>query len=97
MRTTYSYESILRAVGQVLDHTGVKGIALRETETGLVIEGINREGQTHVQLTYDLSDLADLIDRTEGPVEELFTSTMPVNEAQTLSDFLARHQIVATR
>jgi hypothetical protein len=97
MRTTYSYESILRAVGRVLDHTGVKSIALHETENGLIVEGINQEGHTQVRLTYDLADLCNQIDRTEGNVEELFESAHPVTEAKTLTEFLARHQAVAVR
>ena len=97
MRATYSYESILRAVGRVLDHTGVKSIALQETTDGIVVEGVNREGHTHVRLSYDLGDLCDLIDRTEGSVEDLFASTSVATEAHTLSDFLVRHEAVATR
>jgi len=97
MRATYSYESILRTVGRVLDHTGVKSIALNETENGLVVEGINKESHTHVRLSYDLADLCDLVDRTEGNVEDLFGSVSAKAEARTLSDFLARHEVVAAR
>jgi hypothetical protein len=97
MRATYSYESILRAVGRVLDHTGVKGIDLHETEDGIVVEGVNREGHTQVRLSYDLGDLCDLIDRNEGSVEELFASASASTEAHTLADFLARYEVVSAR
>jgi len=96
MRTHYSYESILRAVGQVLDHTGVKSIAIQETETGIVIEGMNREGHTHVRLAYDLSDLVSLIDRTEGNETDEH-DVISAEQSHTLADFLARHQTVLAR
>lgn len=97
MRATYSYESILRAVGQVLDQSGVEGVALRETDDGVILEGVSQNGKTQVRMTYDLADLCDLIDRSEGDVEGLFASTSPVAETHTLRDFLARHEAVAIR
>ena len=39
MPATLSYASILYAVGQVLDQIGVKSIAIREEENGLLVEG----------------------------------------------------------
>lgn len=97
MRATYSYESILRAVGRVLDQSGVEGIALRETDQGIVIEGVFQGGKTQVRMTYDLADLCDLIDQAEGNVEGLFESAAPATETRTLRDFLTRHQMVAAR
>ena len=45
---TYSYESILRAVGRVLDEAEVAGFAIRDTRDGLVVEtqgrAFGREG-----------------------------------------------------
>ncbi len=97
MRATYSYEGIMRAVGRVLDQTDVREISMHETDEGLVIEGVNREGNAHVRLTYGLGDLCDMIDRTEGGnVAELFETT-PATEAYTLREFLARHEAVTAR
>lgn len=97
MRTTYSYESILRAVGRVLDQSGVTAVTLRETESGIIVEGVNQLGHTQVRLVYDLADLVQLIEQTEGNVEELFATTAPSAPAKTLSDFLARHEVMAVR
>jgi hypothetical protein len=95
MRTTYSYESILRAVGRVLDHSGVKSISLRELDNGLVIEGYNQDGQTQVCLTYDLDDLVTFIDRTEDLVDDFFAAASA--KPLTLAEFLARQEVTSVR
>ncbi len=95
MRATYTYESILRAVGRVLDQSGVEGVALRETETGIVLDGTYHDGKTQVRMTFDLADLCDLIERAEGNVEELFETAQTSASTETLHDFLLRHQMVA--
>lgn len=97
MRASYSYESILRAVGQVLDNSDVTAVALHETDTGVVVEGINTQNHTRVRLSYDLGDLITMIDATEGHVESLFDSPLSTKEARTLRDFLARHETVLAR
>jgi len=61
MRATFSYASILYAVGQVLDQVGVKSIAVQEEEDGLFVEGFNSNGQLQVQLRYDIAGLYDLL------------------------------------
>jgi uncharacterized protein (DUF934 family) len=93
MRVTYSYESILRAVGQVLEQDGVHHITLREMHDGLFAEGTHRD-QTPYQHLFTAGELCNLIDRVEGHVEDLFA---PQDEARTLREFLARHEVVAAR
>ena len=92
MRVTYSYESILRVVGQALTEAGVHHIALRETADGLVAEGQNRD-LTAYNHTFTLGELCTLVDRTEGHVEDLFDAT----PAHSLREFLARHEAVVAR
>lgn len=70
MRATFSYASILHAIGQVLDQIGVKSIAIHEEEDGLFVEGFNSEGQLQVQLRYDIASLYDLLHRSEEEVAE---------------------------
>lgn len=68
---TYSYESILRAVGRVLDEAEVAGFAIRDTQDGLVVEtqgrAFGREGDDALQL--GLRDLVELIEWTSGERE----------------------------
>ena len=90
MRATFSYANILHAVGQVLDQTGVKSIAIHEEEDGLFVEGFNHSGQLQVQLRYSIADLYDLLCQAENQVEEANGLVVGENEG-TLRRFLADH------
>ena len=97
MRSRFTYESILCAVGRVLDESGVKSFAIREDDEGLVIEGKNSAGETQLQMRYRVEDVYDLVARDqvmELPPVVLDTGTT------ALQRFLAEHQrelIGATR
>jgi hypothetical protein len=91
MRATFSYASILRAVGQVLDQISVKSIAIHEEEEGLFVEGYNGEGQLQVQMRYDIAGLYDLVCRSEERVEEHSERVTAENEG-ILHRFLADHK-----
>jgi len=90
MRATFSYASILHAVGQVLDQIGVKSIAIHEEEDGLFVEGFNSDGQLQVQMRYDIASLYDLVYRSEGIVEEKLTA----EDEGVLHRFLAHRELV---
>ncbi|HEU5381717.1 MAG TPA: hypothetical protein VFV38_40370 [Ktedonobacteraceae bacterium] len=90
MRATFSYASILNAVGQVLDQVGVRSIAIHEEEDGLFVEGFNSSGQLQVQLRYDIAGLYDLLCQTESQNEESGERGMVENEG-TLRRFLTNH------
>ena len=90
MRATFSYASILHAVGQVLDQVGVKSISIHEEEDGLFVEGFNGEGHLQVQLRYDIASLYDLVCRLENQVEQHSERVTEENEG-TLHRFLADH------
>ncbi|HYT28146.1 MAG: hypothetical protein E6I93_13170 [Chloroflexi bacterium] len=89
MRATFSYASILHAVGQVLDQVGVKSIAISEEEDGLFVEGFNSDGHLQVQMRYDVASLYDLVCRSTGQVED--EELIPADEG-TLHRFLADHK-----
>jgi hypothetical protein len=91
MRATFSYASILSAVGQVLDQVGVKSIAIHEEEDGLFVEGFDSEGHLQVQMRYDIAGLYDLVCRSEGLVEERKQHVTAEDEG-TLHRFLAEHR-----
>lgn len=90
MRATFSYASILHAIGQTLDQIGVRSIAIQEEEDGLFVEGFNSNGQLQVQLRYDIAGLYDLLCQTESQVEESSTCDTVENEG-TLRRFLIDH------
>jgi len=90
MRATFSYASILYAVGQVLDQIGVKSIAIHEEEDGLFVEGFNNSGQLQVQLRYDIAGLYDLLCQAESPTEE--SKELVASESEgVLRRFLTDH------
>lgn len=91
MRATFSYASILHAVGQMLDQVGVKSIAIHEEEDGLFIEGFNSEGQLQVQMRYDIAGLYDLVARSNDLIEER-KQLASVEDEGTLRRFLADHK-----
>jgi hypothetical protein len=92
MRATFSYASILHAVGQVLDSVGVKSVAICEEEDGLFVEGFNSDGQLQVQMRYDIASLYDLVCRAENSIEE--QKAHEVENEGTLHRFLADHNRV---
>jgi hypothetical protein len=87
MPATFSYASILHAVGQVLDQIGVKSISIREEEDGLFVEGFDSDGQLQVQAHCDIASLYDLVTQVQGHVEE---HSLIQNEG-VLHRFLADH------
>lgn len=88
MPATFSYASILHAVGQVLDQIGVKSVSIREEEDGLFVEGFNSDGQLQVQMRYDIANLYDLVSRAQGATEA--NSAEPAEGV--LHRFLADHR-----
>jgi hypothetical protein len=88
MRATFSYASILHAVGQVLDQIGVKSFAIQEEEDGLFVEGFNSEGQLQVQIRYDIADLYELVNKAGSPVAE----HVAAQDTGMLRRFLSDHK-----
>ncbi len=87
MPATFSYASILHAVGQVLDQLGVKSIAIQEEEDGLFVEGFDSNGQLQVQMRYDIAGLYDLVSRAGNQLEE----HRAIHTTGVLQRFLADH------
>ena len=87
MPATFSYASILHAIGQVLDQIGVKSISIREEEDGLFVEGFDSDGQLQVQARCDIASLYDLVTQAQGQVEE----NRLTQDQGVLHRFLADH------
>jgi len=87
MPATFSYASILHAVGQVLDQIGVKSITIHEEDDGLFVEGFDSDGQLQVQMRYDVASLYDLLSRQEEQAEEAPSTQI----TGILHRFLAEH------
>ncbi|HEU5348031.1 MAG TPA: hypothetical protein VFU63_05405 [Ktedonobacterales bacterium] len=85
-----SYETILRAVGRVLDAAEARSFAVRETDTGLLVELTGETGNEQYHLS--LGDVSTLLDwqgtGETAPRYELARSS----DEGTLKGFLERHQ-----
>lgn len=88
---TYTYESILRAVGQVLDDADARGFSIHDDDDGLVVETRDITGGPEMTLRFGLSDLVELLDR-KGIVDAQPRMERKYDEG-TLADFLARHEL----
>ena len=97
MHTTFTYEGILRAVGRMLDESGVKSISIHEDENGLVIEGKNSAGQSQLHLRYDVEDIYHLVMRQEAPEEPEIFSREDGAELRRLLASHSRELVGATR
>lgn len=59
----YSYESILSAVGRVLDEAGARSFAIREHDSGLLVEASATADAQPLAFTFDVADLVELVER----------------------------------
>lgn len=97
MRTT-SYESILSAVGRVLDAAEAREFALREHPEGLLLEWQDAS-DAHEELHLTLTELAHLLDwhaETDTEHAPHYERATAANEG-TLRQFLDQHTLVTTR
>lgn len=90
----YSYESILSAVGRVLDDADARGFAIREEENGLLVQTFDADGRVNLKLDFDLSDLIELVGRTARVDEMPAFERGYAHDDDTLRHFLARHELV---
>lgn len=93
---TYSYESILGAVGRMLDMAGARAVALREAEHGLDVTAEGTVALPKGTLTLSLKDLADLVSWTAAGDEPHYERARASDEG-TLRELLARHELVGAR
>lgn len=94
----YSYESILSAVGRVLDQAEARGFAVTEREDGLVLDMTDGAGAAQ-SLHMDLPDLVRLVDwSTRADTTPHYARAAAADEG-TLSHLLERqqHELVGTR
>jgi hypothetical protein len=93
----YSYESILSAVGRVLDEADARSFAIRDEENGLLVQTFGDNGSPDLRLDFDLADLIELVERKSYGID---ASTYERGYAHdnhhddTLRHFLARRELV---
>lgn len=92
-----SYESILRAVGRVLDTAGAHSFSVRETVDGLSLEAFGDNGEQALALDLDLAELTELLDWSARAEQAPHYERAYASNEGTLHQFLARHQLVGAR
>jgi hypothetical protein len=86
-----SYESILRAVGRVLDLAEAERFAVRDTEDGLLVEASDATS-TPIHLNLDIPELAQLLDwAATGHTETPRYERASASDEGALQEFLVRH------
>jgi hypothetical protein len=85
-----SYESILSAVGRVLDHAEARGFAMREADDGLHLETFDAEGQPQYTFQLGLHDLVELLEWSGAQAETSRRGRPITADEGMLSHFLAR-------
>ncbi len=92
----FTYESVLRAIGQDIDRKEVVRFTIRETETGIAIDGFDRHTAAPVSIDYTLSDISQIVSENEIALSDTSIDQSTI-EAHTLKEFLAKHQVLAAQ
>lgn len=92
---TASYSRILKAVGQALDLAGARTFSVRESETGLLLDLVDAQGERIVK-DLSLADLNDLIDWSER-ANAANMRMIEVRDDGILKRLLERRELVGAR
>ncbi len=88
-----SYESILRAVGRVLDLAEADRFAVRNTEDGLLLEAFDAQATPTVAVNLGIPDLAQLMEWADEAHDARPDYTRAgASDEGTLRHLLASHQ-----
>jgi hypothetical protein len=87
-----SYESILGAVGRVLDEAEAQSFAIRDSVDGLLVETSIGGANQQIALNLGLNDLAELVARNSRVEAKPNYERSYGRDESTLTHFLARHR-----
>ena len=90
----YNCESILGAVGRVLDEAQVERFAIRDGENGLTVETFDSNGAPQLTVNVDLADLANLVDQSSRLDDAPHYERSYGHDESTLTSFLERPTLV---
>ncbi|HKV85692.1 MAG TPA: hypothetical protein VJN88_14155 [Ktedonobacterales bacterium] len=88
----YSCESLLGAVGRVLDEADVRRFSITDVENGLLVETF--DGEQQLALNFGLPDLVELVDKTSRDDRAPNYERSYGRDESTLRAFLERHSLV---
>jgi hypothetical protein len=88
----YSYESILRAVGRVLDQAEARRFTVRDLKDGIAVETFDDQDDPSLALRLGIPELAQLLDWAEATAEQPHYERASASDEGTLHHFLQRQQ-----
>jgi hypothetical protein len=94
----YSYESLLRAVGRVLDQAEARRFTIRDSQDGLAVETFDDQDDPSLILSLDIPELAQLLDWADATAEQPHYERASASDEGTLHHFLERRsELVSMR
>jgi hypothetical protein len=90
-----SYETILRAVGRILDQAEAQRFSVRSSESGLVVDAFDASGEKSLGETLDLGELVQLVDWVHTTSETSEYVRASAADAGTLEQFLRERQVAS--
>ena len=90
-----NYETILRAVGRILDQAETHRFSVTSSESGLVVEAVDARGEKSLGATLDLSELVQLVDWIHETSETSEYARASAADEGTLEQFLRERQVAS--
>jgi hypothetical protein len=87
-----SYETILRAVGRILDQTETRRFSVTISESGLVVEAFDETGERSLGDTLSIDELVQLTDWVDATSESPRYERASAADEGTLAHFLRQRQ-----
>jgi hypothetical protein len=90
-----SYETILRAVGRILDQAETQRFSVTSSESGLVVEAVDASGKKGLSATLDLGELVQLADWVQETSEASEYAHASAADEGILEQFLRERQVAS--
>jgi len=87
-----NYETILRAVGRILDQAETQRFSVTSSESGLMVEAVDASGEKGLSATLDLGELVQLVDWVHETSDTPHYERASASDEGTLEHFLRQRQ-----
>jgi hypothetical protein len=87
-----SYETILRAVGRILDQAQARDFSVTTSERGLVVEAFDATGKRSLGDTLSIDELVQLTDWVDATSETPHYERASASDEGTLEHFLKQRE-----
>jgi hypothetical protein len=87
-----SYETILRAVGRILDQAETQRFSVTSSESGLVVEAFDAHGEKNLSAELEIGELVQLTDWVAATSETPHYERASASDEGTLEHFLQERE-----